>query len=116
MRSPDACRVYVTVSLCTKGKRGNCGCVSSQGSTRSIAAPVALARGRATCQAQSRASPWMKLSPLFAGKVNVRPAKVRRPPRTRLGVRSEEHTSELQSHVNIVCRLLLEKKKKQSAR
>src|SRR5690242_3829681 len=29
----------------------------------------------------------------------------------RHGVRSEEHTSELQSHVNLVCRLLLEKKK-----
>src|SRR5690242_21317558 len=28
------------------------------------------------------------------------------------GARSEEHTSELQSHVNLVCRLLLEKKKK----
>src|SRR5690242_21207127 len=28
------------------------------------------------------------------------------------GIRSEEHTSELQSHVNLVCRLLLEKKKK----
>src|SRR6266480_6967707 len=28
--------------------------------------------------------------------------------------RSEEHTSELQSHVNLVCRLLLEKKNKQS--
>src|SRR5690242_21404943 len=28
--------------------------------------------------------------------------------------RSEEHTSELQSHVNLVCRLLLEKKKKKS--
>src|SRR4051812_49882320 len=27
--------------------------------------------------------------------------------------RSEEHTSELQSHVNLVCRLLLEKKKNQ---
>src|SRR4051812_50002927 len=27
------------------------------------------------------------------------------------GPRSEEHTSELQSHVNLVCRLLLEKKK-----
>src|SRR5438477_3583227 len=27
------------------------------------------------------------------------------------GERSEEHTSELQSHVNLVCRLLLEKKK-----
>src|SRR5260370_4761994 len=29
-------------------------------------------------------------------------------------IRSEEHTSELQSHLNIVCRLLLEKKKKAS--
>src|SRR5690242_20937230 len=29
------------------------------------------------------------------------------------GPRSEEHTSELQSHVNLVCRLLLEKKKLQ---
>src|SRR5690242_21285000 len=28
-----------------------------------------------------------------------------------MGMRSEEHTSELQSHVNLVCRLLLEKKK-----
>src|SRR6266571_440558 len=28
-------------------------------------------------------------------------------------MRSEEHTSELQSHVNLVCRLLLEKKKKE---
>src|SRR4051812_49585993 len=32
------------------------------------------------------------------------------------GRRSEEHTSELQSHVNLVCRLLLEKKKKNSTR
>src|SRR5260370_131557 len=30
-------------------------------------------------------------------------------------VRSEEHTSELQSHLNLVCRLLLEKKKKQTS-
>src|SRR5688572_31873002 len=29
-----------------------------------------------------------------------------------LGLRSEEHTSELQSQSNLVCRLLLEKKKK----
>src|SRR5260370_23537496 len=28
--------------------------------------------------------------------------------------RSEEHTSELQSHLNLVCRLLLEKKKNQN--
>src|SRR5690242_21435304 len=32
--------------------------------------------------------------------------------RLKLQLRSEEHTSELQSHVNLVCRLLLEKKKK----
>src|SRR5215211_8350527 len=30
----------------------------------------------------------------------------------RLSTRSEEHTSELQSHSDLVCRLLLEKKKK----
>src|SRR5438477_9628005 len=30
----------------------------------------------------------------------------------RQNIRSEEHTSELQSHVNVVCRLLLEKKNK----
>src|SRR5690242_21431470 len=34
------------------------------------------------------------------------------PRESRLEKRSEEHTSELQSHVNLVCRLLLEKKKK----
>src|SRR2546427_1852427 len=33
-----------------------------------------------------------------------------------LGVRSEEHTSELQSQSNLVCRLLLEKKKRSSCR
>src|SRR2546427_3191787 len=31
--------------------------------------------------------------------------------RVRVGTRSEEHTSELQSQSNLVCRLLLEKKK-----
>src|SRR5260370_18077648 len=40
------------------------------------------------------------------------PAASGRRPRT--SCRSEEHTSELQSHLNLVCRLLLEKKKKQN--
>src|SRR5260370_29792867 len=35
-----------------------------------------------------------------------------RPASTLKMARSEEHTSELQSHLNLVCRLLLEKKKK----
>src|SRR4030065_2296481 len=34
------------------------------------------------------------------------------PPHVRPHGRSEEHTSELQSHLNLVCRLLLEKKNK----
>src|SRR5437868_8678590 len=32
----------------------------------------------------------------------------------RMGIRSEEHTSELQSRFDLVCRLLLEKKKKKN--
>src|SRR5256885_11115809 len=36
------------------------------------------------------------------------------PGQARRGQRSEEHTSELQSPCNIVCRLLLEKKKKRA--
>src|SRR5438132_14404172 len=36
----------------------------------------------------------------------------RRDCRRRVRIRSEEHTSELQSHSDLVCRLLLEKKKK----
>src|SRR5260370_31233118 len=43
------------------------------------------------------------------------PARTVRPPAASFAQarsdRSEEHTSELQSHLNLVCRLLLEKKK-----
>src|SRR5260370_12326405 len=35
-------------------------------------------------------------------------------PSARTPTRSEEHTSELQSHLNLVCRLLLEKKQLQA--
>src|SRR5438034_8140886 len=35
-----------------------------------------------------------------------------RDPQAGIAARSEEHTSELQSHSDLVCRLLLEKKKK----
>src|SRR5688572_33354017 len=42
----------------------------------------------------------------------IRPGRAGGPTRARRRVRSEEHTSELQSQSNLVCRLLLEKKKK----
>src|SRR5260370_23439829 len=50
---------------------------------------------RSTCRARCRAA-WPTGGPAFPW-----------PPCWR----SEEHTSELQSHLNLVCRLLLEKKK-----
>src|SRR5260221_7977844 len=47
------------------------------------------------------------------GRPRWSPPRRRRRDRLRSGaVRSEEHTSELQSHSDLVCRLLLEKKKK----
>src|SRR2546430_6283977 len=52
-----------------------------------------------------RAAAWERL-PEHRGGGGTRP--------TRSAARSEEHTSELQSQSNLVCRLLLEKKKKTS--
>src|SRR5688572_31702421 len=51
---------------------------------------------------------------LWKGIREVRPGAPRGCPST--GIRSEEHTSELQSQSNLVCRLLLEKKKKKKLR
>src|SRR2546430_8365049 len=50
-------------------------------------------------------APWRELVARTTLRANAR---------HRLAVRSEEHTSELQSQSNLVCRLLLEKKKKVS--
>src|SRR6478735_10967146 len=48
-----------------------------------------------------------------SGRAGYRPPRSRRcSGRRRRSRRSEEHTSELQSPCNLVCRLLLEKKKK----
>src|SRR5690606_40574670 len=53
----------------------------------------------------------VKATGISSGKIDI--AKVK--PTKRLSIiRSEEHTSELQSRENLVCRLLLEKKKKKS--
>src|SRR5260370_14003440 len=70
----------------------------------------------------AKGPPWMKAG-LFSSvctrfgaiasfsKAAIDPAALRSTARTGLRSRSEEHTSELQSHLNLVCRLLLEKKK-----
>src|SRR2546430_17160771 len=48
--------------------------------------------------------------PIFQWRPNRRPAACNGRPRAPSKRRSEEHTSELQSQSNLVCRLLLEKK------
>ena len=64
---------------------------------------VGFPRRRKVERASRIRKPWIKQKPHFL------PAACTWVPSNR----SEEHTSELQSLVNIVCRLLLEKKKKQ---
>src|SRR5260370_11783690 len=57
--------------------------------------------------------------PIYAHLLSRQLQKLREktfPPEARFFRRSEEHTSELQSHLNLVCRLLLEKKKKTKKR
>src|SRR2546427_6636847 len=66
------------------------------------ALPISATGGRGCRAAGCPATP--------GGAGAVRPAPLQS---HRRGGRSEEHTSELQSQSNLVCRLLLEKKKKQ---
>src|SRR5947207_12728999 len=62
---------------------------------------------RAGAPAPGRAAPDRPSTP---GRVTRRGSRRTAPLPT--GPRSEEHTSELQSHSDLVCRLLLEKKKR----
>src|SRR5262249_24261619 len=75
-----------------------------------------LALGVAGCASDHHVSPWGEADRVRIGAFAERPdlathlASIERETKT-LGLRSEEHTSELQSLTNLVCRLLLEKKK-----
>src|SRR5690242_21462279 len=59
----------------------------------------------ANAQGTTGGSPVSPCMQVWSGKSTYEPTSAST-------FRSEEHTSELQSHVNLVCRLLLEKKKK----
>src|SRR2546426_4873531 len=56
---------------------------------------------------RTRLSPCLRILRSFQNSEMLRVSRL---------VRSEEHTSELQSPCNLVCRLLLEKKKKKNVR
>src|SRR5438132_13636119 len=64
------------------------------------ALPISIRYARAAFVALGQASPTPQDSPRFEILAGPR--------------RSEEHTSELQSHSDLVCRLLLEKKKEEN--
>src|SRR5438034_7848737 len=65
---------------------------SAPGATRTLKTRLPASRRRTGATSTSRASPISRGSPTYRRR------------------RSEEHTSELQSHSDLVCRLLLEKK------
>src|SRR5688572_32326893 len=72
-------------------------------SNRPAASTTAVARGRCLCTTAARRLRNSLKKRKLERAGHYRPA---------LSFRSEEHTSELQSQSNLVCRLLLEKKKK----
>src|SRR5438105_8590446 len=67
-----------------------------------------LFRSRCSCPATACASSRVRIS--RAARARLIRSTCFSPPRVH-EIRSEEHTSELQSRVDLVCRLLLEKKK-----
>src|SRR5260221_9663925 len=78
---------------------------------------------RSTSDRRAQITRGMPRTVLIVRPPSVRSASTVRPqsPPTSVATaaarwRSEEHTSELQSHSDLVCRLLLEKKKKPNAR
>src|SRR5260370_5507979 len=82
--------------------------------SRSVGVPIRRRHAEVRPDGRQRTAPqWCpRASPAFATTMS--------PDGARFAAdhpdRSEEHTSELQSHLNLVCRLLLEKKKNKQGR
>src|SRR2546427_7679486 len=83
-------------------------------STQLFCASVSLAQ--AVSRGMPSASAWRIRSSWISFKAGVCTGLMAPVRRVSLSLRSEEHTSELQSQSNLVCRLLLEKKKKKTKR
>src|SRR3989449_5457300 len=80
---------------------------------------LALAAGEGSAWARQHvagcAACRAELEALYQRVARLKALPARRPARDRWPARSEEHTSELQSRLHLVCRLLLEKKKNNSS-
>src|SRR5438034_7383539 len=87
---------------CSKGSQRSCG-----GLRAKAASFISRTRSN-TWWIRGASCAWRKRR---AGMIAARWTRCSRPTATCWKTRSEEHTSELQSHSDLVCRLLLEKKK-----
>src|SRR6266480_3469446 len=98
-RSAALCNVRYSLTRCVKSSNACDSCFTGE-----------------ACRAQAAAGTHP--APASPIKKTTAPATIRQPFSSSWTIsltacfRSEEHTSELQSHVNLVCRLLLEKQKK----
>src|SRR5215211_5437492 len=88
-------------------------CASSRASSSRIGRYTVCAYGTwsvgCSACAKKAATCWSNASGVMPPKASLTPCTSSG---TCSSIRSEEHTSELQSHSDLVCRLLLEKKKK----
>src|SRR5260370_6598319 len=81
------------------------------------ALPISPARTRPNCQTPMPSAGSSAFASLLrTDHAMIAAAVMHTNQASRIDRRSEEHTSELQSHLNLVCRLLLEKKKKHIVR
>src|SRR5438034_7020226 len=88
--------------------------VDDEARVRSLLCDMLAAWG---CQAVEAASGETALALLEQGEYDLMLTDFLMPGRSGIDlIRSEEHTSELQSHSDLVCRLLLEKKKRKENR
>src|SRR2546430_326145 len=73
------------------------------------------ARSHCVGSSHQRHPVWLRESPGRSGRRSARDLRTPARHNRRSRRRSEEHTSELQSQSNLVCRLLLEKKKEKNS-
>src|SRR2546427_4803199 len=111
IRRPPRSTLFPYTTLFRSAARAPC---SGQGKQAALCSSTAVANGERACAARYRSrrirAPLNSTGP-------VGPVWLGTPPLgSRLMARSEEHTSELQSQSNLVCRLLLEKKKKKESK
>src|SRR5207249_9189678 len=85
----------------------------TNGNTAAFSGAIAGCKRNTTRFSPSTSSSWYA-STITTSVVRSAPADVSTTYGMKRSLRSEEHTSELQSRFDLVCRLLLEKKKKLS--